>query len=145
MRKSTLVFLPILNTPQDFSNLFSTFHPYFLTCLPVSLSCSSQKYTTPYSLVAIVTNSGLHYWEAMVELPAWQRDFSLLKNVQTGPGAHPASYSMGIGSLFLRGKAAGNAKLITRFNTESNNAWSYNIQSPIHLYDPLRGKFIFYK
>ena len=145
MRKSTLVFLPILNTPQDFSNLFSISHPFFLNCLPVFLSCSSQKYTTRYSLVAIVTNCGLHYREAMVKLPAWERDFSLLKNVQTGPGAHPASYSMVIVSVFIRGKAAGNAKLITRFNTEANNAWSYNILSPIHLYDPLRGKFIFYK
>jgi hypothetical protein len=30
-----------------------------------------------------------------------------LKSVQTGPGAHAASYSMGIGGLFAWGKATG--------------------------------------
>ena len=31
-----------------------------------------------------------------------QRDFSLLQNVQTGSGAHPASHSMGTGVLFRK-------------------------------------------
>jgi len=33
--------------------------------------------------------------------------FSLRHRVQTASGAHPASYSMGIGGVFPRGKAAG--------------------------------------
>jgi hypothetical protein len=34
-------------------------------------------------------------------------DFSLCHHVQTGYGAHPASYPMGTESSFPRGKAAG--------------------------------------
>jgi len=33
-------------------------------------------------------------------MPAGERDFLLLCNVQTGSGAHPASYSMGTATLF---------------------------------------------
>jgi hypothetical protein len=43
---------------------------------------------------------------ARVRFPAVQ-DFSLLHNVQTGSGAHPASYPRGTGDSFLGGKAAG--------------------------------------
>jgi len=35
------------------------------------------------------------------------KGFSLLRNVQTGSGAHPASYSMDAGSSFTGNKAAG--------------------------------------
>jgi hypothetical protein len=35
-----------------------------------------------------------------------KQEFSLYHNVQSGSGAHPASYSVGIGSL-LGGKPAG--------------------------------------
>jgi hypothetical protein len=35
------------------------------------------------------------------------RDYSLLRNVQTGSGAHLASYTMGTVSCFPGGKAAG--------------------------------------
>jgi hypothetical protein len=34
-------------------------------------------------------------------------DFSLLHNVQTGSGAHPASYPVGTAAYFPGGKAAG--------------------------------------
>jgi hypothetical protein len=37
----------------------------------------------------------------------WSQDFSLLHVVQTGSGAHKASYPMGNGSCFPWGKAAG--------------------------------------
>lgn len=40
-----------------------------------------------------------------VQLPAGTRDFSLLKYVQTGYGADPASYPMAAGCCFPRGKA----------------------------------------
>jgi hypothetical protein len=36
-----------------------------------------------------------------------EQDFSLLHTVQTGSGAHPASYPMGTGGVFSWGKAAG--------------------------------------
>jgi hypothetical protein len=35
------------------------------------------------------------------------QDFSFLHDVQTGSGAHPASYPMGTGCSFPGGKAAG--------------------------------------
>jgi hypothetical protein len=37
-------------------------------------------------------------------IPGRSRDFSLLHSVQTGSGAHPASYPRGTGDSFLRGK-----------------------------------------
>jgi hypothetical protein len=41
-------------------------------------------------------------WTARLRFPAVQ-DFSLLHSVQTGSGAHLASYPIGTGSSFLRG------------------------------------------
>ena len=35
-----------------------------------------------------------------VRVPVGARDFSFLQNVKTGSGTHPASYSVGTGSLF---------------------------------------------
>jgi hypothetical protein len=46
-------------------------------------------------------------WTAAVRFPAEARDFSLLRSIQTGTGAHPASYTTGIGASFPEGKAAG--------------------------------------
>jgi hypothetical protein len=46
------------------------------------------------SLVGIVTR--LRAGRSGVRIPVEARDFSLLQNVQTGSGAHPASYSVGI-------------------------------------------------
>jgi hypothetical protein len=40
-----------------------------------------------------------------VRFPAEARDFCLLHNVQTGSGAHPASYAMDTGDSFLGGKS----------------------------------------
>jgi hypothetical protein len=36
-----------------------------------------------------------------------QQDFSLLQSIQSGSGAHPASYQVGTGGYFLRVKAPG--------------------------------------
>jgi hypothetical protein len=36
-----------------------------------------------------------------VQIPARARDFFLLQNVQTSPGAYPASYLVGTGDSFL--------------------------------------------
>ena len=46
----------------------------------------------------------LDNWVIVVQFPAGTRHLSLLRNVQTGSGAHPAYYSMGFGP---DGKAAG--------------------------------------
>jgi hypothetical protein len=45
-------------------------------------------------------------WRARVIFPAVQ-EFCLFYSVQTGSGAHPPSYTMGIGGSFLGAKAAG--------------------------------------
>jgi hypothetical protein len=42
----------------------------------------------------------------VVRFPTGRRNFSLFHNFQIGNGAHPASYTMGIGGFFLGGKAA---------------------------------------
>jgi hypothetical protein len=46
-------------------------------------------------------------WTAGFRFPAEARNFLLLRSAQTGSGAHPASYPMGIGGSFAVGKAAG--------------------------------------
>jgi hypothetical protein len=49
-----------------------------------------------------------HYsWTAGVRFPAGSIAFYLLHSVQTGSGAHPASYPMGTGDSFPEDKSAG--------------------------------------
>jgi len=50
---------------------------------------------------------GLDDRGSRVLLPARAGNFSLQHSVQNGTGAHPASYPMGNGSSFPRGKVAG--------------------------------------
>jgi hypothetical protein len=45
-------------------------------------------------------------WRAGVRFPVRARDFSLHHIVQTGSGAHPASYPMVTAGSFPRGKVA---------------------------------------
>jgi hypothetical protein len=56
-----------------------------------------------YSAVRITTGYGLDDGGVGVQ----SQLFSLLHIVQTGSGAHPASYPMDIGGSFPGGKAAG--------------------------------------
>jgi hypothetical protein len=58
------------------------------------------------SAVGIAIAYGLHDREVGVRVPVWL-EFSLLHIVQTGSGAHPASYQMGTAGSFSGGKAAG--------------------------------------
>jgi hypothetical protein len=50
-----------------------------------------------------VKGYGLNDWGSISD----GDDFSLLHSVQTGFGAHPASYTIGTGGSFSGGKAAG--------------------------------------
>jgi hypothetical protein len=50
---------------------------------------------------------GLDDRGSRVRFPAWAGNFSLHHRVQTGSGAHPASYPMGTRGSFPVGKAAG--------------------------------------
>jgi hypothetical protein len=58
---------------------------------------------------SIIVNIVTRFWVgwSVPEIWAGARDFSLLQNIQTGSGAHPASYSMGMGGYFLRSEAGG--------------------------------------
>jgi hypothetical protein len=58
------------------------------------------------SAVGIATAYGLDDREVRVRVPVGS-EFSLLHIVQTGSGAHPASYPMGTGGSFSRSKEAG--------------------------------------
>jgi hypothetical protein len=58
------------------------------------------------SSVGIETGYGLDDLMIGVRFPAGEGNFSLRHRVQTGSGAHPASYPMGTGGSFPGGKAA---------------------------------------
>jgi hypothetical protein len=53
----------------------------------------------------IVSDHGLDDWKIEVRSPTGAEDFSSSPCVQTGSGAHPASYPVGTGSPFPGGKA----------------------------------------
>jgi hypothetical protein len=57
------------------------------------------------SSVSIVSDYGLEERAIGVRSPAGAKDFSSSLCVQTGSGAHPASYAVGTGGPFLGGKA----------------------------------------
>jgi hypothetical protein len=57
------------------------------------------------SSVSIVSGYGLDDRAIKVRSPAGAKDFSSSLCVQTGSGAHPASYTMGTGGPFPGGKA----------------------------------------
>jgi len=50
--------------------------------------------------VAHTFNQCIIYLFILIRIPAGVNRFALLQNVQTGPGAHPASFTMGSGVLY---------------------------------------------
>jgi hypothetical protein len=54
---------------------------------------------------SIVSDYGLDDRAIEVRSPTGAEDFSSSSCIQTGSGAHPASYPMGTGGSFPRGKA----------------------------------------
>jgi hypothetical protein len=66
---------------------------------------------TQGSSVDIATGYGLDDRTSGVRLLARARKFFLLHHVQTGPGAHPASYTIATGGSFPGCKVAGGVKL----------------------------------
>jgi hypothetical protein len=62
---------------------------------------------SPDNSVGMATGYGLDDRMIEVLFPVAGGNFSLRHHVQTGSGAHPASYPMGTGSSFPGGKAAG--------------------------------------
>jgi len=72
------------------------------------------------------------------------RDFSFLRNVQTGSGAHPASYSVDEGGSFLAVNRVGR-----EFNhppspiPKVKNEWNYT-STPLHIFMAWTGKHYLY-
>jgi hypothetical protein len=72
------------------------------------------------------TGYGSGGWEIGVRFLAGEGDFSLLHNVQTSSGAHPASYRMGIGGSLTWGKATGEWRWPpTLIKCRSQEWWNY--------------------
>jgi hypothetical protein len=85
---------------QNNSN-FITYYQLLFLCIVASLSGSQD------SAVSIATGYGLE-GRGITEFESrWEQDFSPLHAVQTGSGAHPASYPMDTGDSYPGGKAAG--------------------------------------
>jgi hypothetical protein len=69
-------------------------------------------------------------WTTGVQFPSGAGIFSLLYRVQTGSGAHRASFPMGTG-FFSGGKAAwAFNRPLTSSSAENKNAWSYTSTPP---------------
>jgi hypothetical protein len=66
-----------------------------------------ERYKSRDNSVAIVTGYGLDDRCCRVRFPAGAGNFSLHHRVQTGCGAHPASYPMGTVGSFPGDKPAG--------------------------------------
>jgi hypothetical protein len=64
-----------------------------------------KTFDEPSSSVSIVSGYGLEDRAIEVRSPAGAKDFSCSFRVQTGSGAHPASYTMGTGGPFPGAKA----------------------------------------
>jgi hypothetical protein len=90
----------------------------------------------PCSSFGIATGCGLDGWGIRVRFLAGETDFSLLRSIQTGSRAHPASCQMGTG--VPRGEAARRVKLITHLHLMPRlRTVELYIHSPIRLHGVL--------
>jgi hypothetical protein len=73
-------------------------------------------------------------WTTRVRFPALQ-DYSLLHVVQTGSGAHPASYPVGTWGFFPGGKSGKDVKLTTHLHLlPKSRMVELYLHSPIRLH-----------
>jgi hypothetical protein len=72
----------------------------------VRASSTNAQYVTLPGSVGIATGYRLDDRGSGIRFPVDVGSFSLLHCVQTGSGAHPASYTIGTGGSFLGGKVA---------------------------------------
>jgi hypothetical protein len=71
-----------------------------------------------------------------VRFQAGAKDFSLLRNLQTGSETHPASYSIGWGSSFPVIKRSGReCDHSPQSSIEINDSWGYTFTPRIRLHD----------
>jgi hypothetical protein len=79
----------------------------------INLSLENLVFLTPLvSSVSVVPDYGLDDRAIGVQSPAEAKDFSSSLCVQTGCGAHPASYPMGAGGPFPGGKVRPGVSLL---------------------------------
>jgi hypothetical protein len=79
------------------------------------------------SSVSIVTMG----WMTRVKFPARAKRFSLSLHVQTGSGAHPASYPMNTGSFYPEVKRPGcEADHSPPYSAKVKKKWSYTFTNP---------------
>ena len=92
--------MELLMVPYNIGNFWPS---YATTSLPMSIQPHEGNWSVRYysrSCVGIVgTVNGPLVGRSGDRIPLGTTDFALLQNAQTGPGAHPASYAGGIGSL----------------------------------------------
>jgi hypothetical protein len=95
-----------------------------------------------------ITNSGSRVWsgslvimetrlwagQSKVWIPAGERDFSVLQNVQTGSGAHPTSCSLDT-RVLSQGKELGcDVYYISPSSAKVNNDWCHTSTPPVCLH-----------
>jgi len=120
------------------------YHVEGFRCLPQSLQISVLYFKTTtaachifrihYSLIILQIDAEIYVmWAGRsgVRLPAGTRNFFLFLNVQTGPGAHPASFSTGTVFVSPGVKQPGREVDHTSPISEKvKNVWSYNTVLP---------------
>ena len=80
-------------------------------------------------MFGIVTR--LQVGQSRAQIPVWARDLSFLQNVQTGPGTHPAKYSVGTGVISL-----GYSSLSVKLNLHLNLVLMLRMSGTIPLLPP---------
>jgi hypothetical protein len=85
----------------------SALNPKSFQTKPIGVNLHNvEKHFYEYQYVAQLVQRRPTGWVAGIRFPTGERDYSLLHSVQTGSGAHPASYPVGTGSSFPWTKAA---------------------------------------
>jgi hypothetical protein len=111
-----------VSTPTRFSGMVQTifFDTHIVT------NNGERNIPINSSSVGIATDYGLDDWMIGVQFLVGAVIFSLRHCVQTGSGAHPASYLMGTGALSLGVKRPGReADHSPPCSTDVKNEWSY--------------------
>jgi hypothetical protein len=88
----------------------SGFRSYVLDCMATGIGDllnHSYSYYILWSHASVLSNDQATSWTVWSSIFREAKDFSHLQNMQTDPGAHPASYSMGNRHSFSRSKAVG--------------------------------------
>jgi len=100
-----------------------------ISCVTVHSSSFGKISRSQSSIFGIVTRPQVG--QSRVQIPVWARDLSFLQNVQTGPGTHPAKYSVGTGVISL-----GYSSLSVKLNLHLNLVLMLRMSGTIPLLPP---------